>query len=232
MRVGLLLQVKWCSTTRASARSAPRRPSAGAWNGTVGLFNGNRPGENVNDNNRYLWAGRILWVPEALRDVERGDRLEVGLNAAWSDDRNVDLVASMVPEFAGERRLLGGDFRLARAGWLMSGEMIVGRLDPVEGGRIRPEGFQVTAGYRVTPRSQVLVRWDSFSPDGGSEAVESALALRELALRDSTGSSSATTSGPPVLPSSRPTTWFRPTAPASTRTRFCSICRSPSEQPR
>lgn len=145
---------------------------AGAWNWAVGVFNGNRPQENVNDNPKFLWAGRLAWTPHSFRDEETGSMLEVAISLASSRDDNVDLLSGRLPGFMGDRELLGWDLRFTRKRWLVSAETILARLDPVAGDRIEPDGFHVTAGYRPTRRSQVLLRLDKLSPDAAGPDSE------------------------------------------------------------
>jgi phosphate-selective porin len=130
----------------------------------AGVFNGNGIAANSNDGD-YLYAGRISFMPDISGD-DRADRsLEVGVNAAFSRDRAAGIVGGLMPQFDGDRLLLGADARLHYGGLLLSGEYIRTKLEPVEGEESVPWGFHVTCGYMVSPKVQILMRWDGFDLD-------------------------------------------------------------------
>ncbi len=131
----------------------------------AGLFNGNR-GAAGNDNDRFLRAGRVTFEPRAARRSD-GDRLLVGINAAASEDADYS-AGGFFTAFAGRRSLVGIDARWTRSKWLLATEVIRARLTPLVGPRTEPDGLHLTAGYATSPRTQVLLRWDTFSADDGS----------------------------------------------------------------
>ncbi len=55
----------------------------------VGVFNGNGIGANGNDNDDFLYAGRIVFYPGALIGLSSSDHMEIGLNAAASNDEKI-----------------------------------------------------------------------------------------------------------------------------------------------
>ena len=134
----------------------------------VGAFNGNAFDGNGNDNDEFLYAARISLTPRTFKEPS-GDQLELALNVAYSEDDNVDLGGGFVSGFDGQRALLGVDFRWTRGLWLAAGELIAARLEPSAGPAEDPWGFHLTAGFKLTPNSQLLLRWDSLSPDGVGE---------------------------------------------------------------
>lgn len=131
----------------------------------VGLFNGNRFGGNGNDSDEFLWVGRVSLAPAALAGPEEGDRLEIGINVGSSDDESAP-IGDLVEAFDGERTVFGADARFTRGRLLLSGEVISARLEPEFGAPADPVGFYLTIGYHTSDSSQLLFRWDSFSPDG------------------------------------------------------------------
>jgi hypothetical protein len=153
---------------------APARQIGAAVGGTLldgalawdaGLFNGNGFDGLGNDNDDFLWAGRLAIHPPGFQTPDTGDGLEIALNVGTSRDDDADL-GDFVPGFDGERRLVGGDFRWESGRLLIAGELIAADLDPSVGGEFDPHGFHLTAGWHLTAKAQVLGRWDSFSPDG------------------------------------------------------------------
>jgi hypothetical protein len=138
----------------------------------VGVFNGPRLFEgNFNDNDRFLYVGRLSYYPAQLQGPGKSDQFEVAVNAGYSDDEDVVLVG--FPDgFAGQRYLIGADARLTRGKWLAAGEVIASRLEPNDGSSIEPFGWHLSGGYMITRKSQVLIRWDKFKPDTGTSSPD------------------------------------------------------------
>ncbi len=132
----------------------------------VGAFNGNSFRDNGNDNGDFLTAGRLAFYPKISSENNASDRLEIGVNAAISNDDRANFGGGFISGFQGKRTLLGGDFRLRRDKLLLSGEAIYARLKFGGSRTAKPTGFHATAGYMITGKSQLLLRWDSFTPDG------------------------------------------------------------------
>ncbi len=132
----------------------------------VGIFNGNKFNGNRNDSNEFLYVARLSVFPKALKGTKPGDRLELAINVARSEDEDTDFGGGFLSDFQGEQTLVGGDFRLTRDRFLLAGEFIAARLEFAAGPTADPTGFHLTGGYQLTEWSQFLVRWDSLSPDG------------------------------------------------------------------
>lgn len=132
----------------------------------VGIFNGNKFNGNRNDSNDFLYVARLSVFPKALQGTRPGDRLELAINVARSEDEDTDFGGGFLSDFQGEQTLVGGDVRLTRDRFLLAGEFIAARLEFAAGPTADPTGFHLTGGYRLTEWSQFLVRWDSLSPDG------------------------------------------------------------------
>lgn len=132
----------------------------------VGVFNGNSFRDNGNDNGDFLTAARVVLYPKVFGESHASNRLEIGVNTAYSNDKRASLGGGFLNVFNGKRTLLGGDFRLTKDRLLLSGEMIYARLKFGRTTTVEPTGFHATAGYMITGKSQLLLRWDSFTPDG------------------------------------------------------------------
>jgi phosphate-selective porin len=130
----------------------------------AGIFNGNRFVNSGNDNNEFLYAGRISIFPNLTGKKEKGGKLEIGINAAHSRDSYVQ-IGDLLPFFNGKRTLFGTDMRLMYNKWLIAGEVIYASLETSSDTTYHPSGYYVTAGYLIAKNSQILIRWDSFSPD-------------------------------------------------------------------
>jgi len=133
---------------------------------SVGAFNGNRFGPNGNDNDGLLYVGRIGVWPRVFGPTPGADRLGVGFNLGFSRDQNAPVGNGFLTAFRGDRTLYGADVLLTRGELLLSAEIIGARLAPPVGPAIHPFGWHATAGYKITPKSQLLLRLDSFRPDG------------------------------------------------------------------
>ncbi len=128
----------------------------------AGVFNGNGFSPNNNDDNNFLFVGRVIFFP-LIRKEDAG-LLEIGFNAGASDDSNVNLGSGFIPDFSGKRYLIGGDFRYTNARMLFSGEMIYSGLEFDSGNENDVIGFHFTSGYMLNSKNQLLLRIDSFDP--------------------------------------------------------------------
>jgi len=128
----------------------------------VGAFNGNRPAANGNDNNAYLYVGRLTWLPVR----EESNNVEAGINFGFSDD-NAARVDGL--EFNGERELFGADIRYQGISWLFAAEYLRGSLLGPGDFSPQPSGFHVTGGYMLNPQNQLLLRYETYNNDRGSE---------------------------------------------------------------
>jgi len=131
---------------------------------TVGAFNGTR-GLTPNDNDHFLYVGRVQGqVPVGAR------QLQVGTNAAYSVDDDVNLSGVERPDYAGTRFLFGIDARLETDRWFAEGELHTADLDPdADEASLTtsstPFGFYLAGGVDVAPEHQLLARFDQFDPD-------------------------------------------------------------------
>jgi len=126
----------------------------------AGVFNGNGARLRTNDNDAFLYVGRVT----STHPLGRDGQLILGANAAYSLDEAVALDPAPRP-FSGQRVVGGLDVRLTWDAWLFAAEGIAARLDPTDGSAYQPHGFHVTGGYRIAPRHQVVARADVYSDD-------------------------------------------------------------------
>lgn len=129
----------------------------------AGVFNGNGFQANGNDGSDFLYAIRASAMPVQPRPGSDA-RLVIGANAAVSQDDNVAL-PGVTPSFTGDRALLGADARFTAGRLLLAGEVVYARLEPTVGAVRRPWGFHATAGLKLSPQTQGLVRWDRVDLD-------------------------------------------------------------------
>lgn len=124
-----------------------------------GVFNGNGGRLRINDNNSFLYVGRLA----GTLPVSDSGNLTIGANAAYSRDEAANL--GVLPDpFTGDRTVLGVDARLHWQQWLLAAEGITAWLDAA-GLMYQPSGYYVTVGHRLTDYHQVLFRVDAFDDD-------------------------------------------------------------------
>jgi hypothetical protein len=140
-------------------------PFLGRFRYDIGAFNGNGI-RILNDDDNLMGAARIT-----ARAGEGTRTLLFGVNGFASDDNDAPIGVPITGDFlaegyTGTRSAFGGDVRLERDEWLIASEWIWARFDPRGGDRVEPWGYHVTLGYKPREDSQLLVRWDSVTPDG------------------------------------------------------------------
>ena len=158
---------------------APKRQVGVQLQGTVaegklkysaGMFNGNGYGGNQNDDNNFLYTARLETSSGFGNSSDNS--MMVGINAAYekNDQASGGNVLSTVP---GEQVLIGADSRINYGKLMLAGEFIYGVLAANIGPEYNPLGYYATAGYFVTPKTQLLVRWDYFDGDFIANSSES-----------------------------------------------------------
>ena len=146
----------------------------------AGAFNGN--GRTfTNDDDELLWAGRVQFNNLGASEFYDELVVEVGANAAFSEDSAVNLVEGLdrpvtlagdvdPAAFDGDRLLYGGDLRLGWQGLFLRGEYLRGELEP--GGGVRfddvvlddelvVEGGYLEGGYSYLGAIDAVVRYDA-----------------------------------------------------------------------
>jgi len=130
----------------------------------AGMFNGNSFAGNNNDNNNFMYVGRVTITPQ-LNASGTKNELEIGVNGAYSKDNNAVIGGGVLPVFGGKRLVFGGDMRFTCDKWLLATEVLGSRLNHRSGETTHPVGYHATLGYMTSGNTQVLLRWDSFRPD-------------------------------------------------------------------
>lgn len=128
-------------------------------NYSLGVFNGNRFTDNSNDNNRFMYAARLAYLPK-VEEV----KTEIAFNIAQSSDERA-YIPPISPEFTGDRLIVGADTRITFKDFLLSGEVIYANLKPNFGSEQEAFGYQGTLGYSIITNLQALLRWESYSAD-------------------------------------------------------------------
>ncbi|TYP95352.1 Phosphate-selective porin O and P [Fodinibius salinus] len=136
----------------------------------AGAFNGNGFGGNSNDNNNFLYSGRLEYHMQSSPN----NNLVLGVNGAISEDDNISL-SGITNNFDGTRSLGGADARWTINKFMVSSEFIYSSLETTNSD-FNPFGFHATAGYMAGSKTQILLRWDQFDADGTGPDTESVIA--------------------------------------------------------
>lgn len=137
--------------------------SGGRLQYNVGVFNGNGFDINRNRDDQFLYVGRL----ETHINTEGGseNKILLGVNTSYEQKDRASSSGSLRSTFIGEQVLVGSDIRITHEGWLLSSEFIYSWMETNLGIQANPFGYHATAGYYVTPITQLLVRWDRFDSD-------------------------------------------------------------------
>ena len=120
---------------------------------SVGFFNGNGVNNGNNDNDQFLYAGRVaaqLWTHGT-------DKLSVGINGLSSKDTGT---------FTGYRTAWGVDGQATFGRLDLSAEYLRMSLNRATGADSVADGWNVMAAYYVVPKSlQILARYEVYDPN-------------------------------------------------------------------
>jgi phosphate-selective porin OprO/OprP len=158
----------------------------------AGLFNGTGANSNANDNDQFLYVGRLAGKPLP--------GLSLGANAYTSHDDavplgpefRVDLTPSTpAPDnvFQGERSATGLDLQWQWKRLELWAEAMRVRFEPADAipaDRFRADGGYLQAGFYVVPgKLQAVVKVETFDPDDGADddAVDTITAGANLLLK-------------------------------------------------
>jgi phosphate-selective porin len=147
---------------------------------SAGFFNGTGANNDFNDDDRFLWAGRVSGV--AWRGSIGGvaSSFSVGGNAYTSRDASVaqasDFGFDATPEseakdgvFAGERRGWGADTQLSAGRFELWAEYLRGTFEPEDAlprAKLETDGWYFQGAFDVLPRRVQLVgKYERFDPD-------------------------------------------------------------------
>src|SRR5438552_12702466 len=164
----------------------------------AGIFNGNGRNVSVNDNNNFMYVGRLELMPFKGKIFGQDSSLKLGgdvLNSRDDKGTNISQTLTLLVNSDGSLSpfpLPGADERTAWSvdGWLkmgpfdLIGEFLQERVHPrtvngVPAGfdRFTTDGFYVTGGYFLIPKKlQAVVQWQHLNPgQKGNDGISSIL---------------------------------------------------------
>lgn len=139
----------------------------------AGVFNGKGANYAENDNDKFLYAGRLAWTPVKGKFAGRDTSLVAGVSGMAESARN-DTSALKASDLPGRvfthaylRRVYGGDLAFKTGPATLKGEYITAQLD----GRgadpeVKAYGWYTTAAYRLPgDKLELLARVQGYDPD-------------------------------------------------------------------
>lgn len=152
----------------------------------AGIFNGNGRNVAVNDNDKYMYVGRVELQPLKTKIFDQDATLKLGVNALSSDDAagtvlspagsvrvNSDgSLSAFVAPTAAERTAYGLDAYFHLGPFDLMAEYLSEDFDarPANGipplfNDFRADGYYVQAGYYLIPKKlQLVTKYESFDP--------------------------------------------------------------------
>jgi phosphate-selective porin len=152
---------------------------------SIGVFNGTGRNISVNDNNEFMYVGRLELMAMKTKILNQDATLKVGANGLTSRDDAGTTVSGVIREnsdgslasfslpTAGQRDGYGFDAALHIGPFDLIGEYLDERLRPrrvagVTPGftEFEPDGYYIQGSYFVLPKKlQLIAKWESFNPD-------------------------------------------------------------------
>jgi phosphate-selective porin len=152
----------------------------------AGIFNGNGRNTSVNDNNEFMYVGRLELQPFAGKIFGQQSFLKLGGDGLWSRDAagtNISTAGNLLVNADGSLSPFTLPSADERAAWSVDAWLEVGPFDligeylqeHVEGrtvngvaptfGNFMTDGFYVTGGYFLIPdKLQAVVQWQYLNP--------------------------------------------------------------------
>jgi phosphate-selective porin len=146
----------------------------------VGAFNGNSVNNNFNDNDKFVWAGRVAGVPWQQGSGDGARSWAVGADGFASEDTGLaqpsafrfdstPAAADRDNLFTGERHGIGVDTQVTAGPFELWAEALQVRWEPVSRKprpRLESAGWYAQASTYVMPkRLQVVAKFETFDPD-------------------------------------------------------------------
>lgn len=140
-------------------------------NYNFGVFNGGSVNTGANDNDNFMYAGRVSGTPFTGTLLGQESALMVGVNALRDHGVGASKTAFGFTgnSFSGKRYGVGADIQLNLGRVELSGEYLFNHFAPddaVPFAKVEARGFQVSGGYYLVAKKLVTrIRYDSFDPN-------------------------------------------------------------------
>ncbi len=134
---------------------------------TGGIFNGNNFNSNQNSDDKFLYIGRA----ESYLTNDHHNKVKLGTSIAH-EAKDAAGHGNLSSDYVGKQTSVTAYTSIKKNKLLLDGEFIQGWRNPDVGPESNPYGYYVTAGYYVTSKSQLLVRWDALEGDNLTQDTE------------------------------------------------------------
>ena len=132
---------------------------------SLAAYNGTSTNNNINDNQKFLWVGRVAGVLVDTKSGANKVKLTAGANYfATSDKANTTLATT----FNGHRYGSGVDAQFVYGPAEFQGEWLENRLHPLTGLATKANGWSVLAAYTFAPKWQGVVRYESYDSNAAT----------------------------------------------------------------
>lgn len=133
---------------------------------SVGAFNGNGVNIGNNDNDEFMFAGRLNGILLAGESGGHKFTWTAGINAFSSEDSGT---------FTGRRSGFGLDTQLAFGPATLQAEWLQNTRDPVTGATVKSDGYSLLSAWAFDQHWRGVLRFDSYDSDtalGNTETDE------------------------------------------------------------
>jgi len=153
----------------------------------AGIFNGNGRNTNINDNNNFMYVGRLELLPWQGKLFDQDSSLKIGADVLNSrDDSGVNISQSLNLKVNADGSLTPYTLPSAdeRTAWSLDAWLTIGPFDligeyfseDIDGRTVAgvrptfadfdPSGWYVQGSYFIIPKKlQAVVKWEELSPD-------------------------------------------------------------------
>jgi phosphate-selective porin OprO and OprP len=140
-------------------------------NYNVGVFNGSSINNGANDNDNFMYAGRISGTPFTGKLFNQEATLTLGANALQDHSTGTSKAdyGFTGGTFTGKRYGLGADFQFAIGRFELGGEYLYNNFKPsnaVPFAKVDAQSFSLNGGFYILPKKLITrVRYDTFDPN-------------------------------------------------------------------
>ncbi len=137
----------------------------------VGVFNGSSINNGTNDNDNFMFAGRISGTPYTGKHFGQDSTLTLGVNAIAdaSDGTSKSGFGLTGSSFTGNRQGFGADFQFSLGRFDLTGEYLANQFKPTDSvpfASFDAQSLHVAAGFFIVPKQLVVrARYDTLDPD-------------------------------------------------------------------
>ena len=136
-------------------------------NYSVGAFNGSAVNNSFNDNDNFMWAGRVTGVVYDGKIADRDSRVALGVNGLTTRDTGISKAGFGFAGnlFTGKRTSWGVDAQAKWGIFGLEGEYLRTEFNPVGAAGFTADGWSAAAIADVLPkRLQTFVKFETFDP--------------------------------------------------------------------